>query len=157
MTPPAGAAADGHPAAGAPAAISRLFVYGSLKEGFPNFHVNRGRRVAGEFVTVQRLPMMLMNGQLPCLLLEPGQGHPVIGQLFEVGRAELQAMDELERVGQPGGYRREAIDVRPRHAPDAAPLRAWVYAQTRELLAGPGPHEGPLAEYTPEQAQRLRW
>ncbi|WP_285414832.1 hypothetical protein [Variovorax sp. efr-133-TYG-130] len=31
-----------------------VFVFGTLKEGFPNFTTNRGKRVAGEFVTVER-------------------------------------------------------------------------------------------------------
>ena len=48
-----------------------LFVYGSLKEGFPNFHVNKGRRVPGTYRTVQPYPLFLANGQLPCLLDAP--------------------------------------------------------------------------------------
>ena len=42
-----------------------LFVYGSLKEGFPNFHVNQGRRVPGEFRTVRPHPLYLVGGRLP--------------------------------------------------------------------------------------------
>ncbi|MFD2451175.1 gamma-glutamylcyclotransferase [Ideonella paludis] len=35
-----------------------IFVYGTLKEGFPNAHLNQGRRVLGHFRTVQRFPFM---------------------------------------------------------------------------------------------------
>ena len=60
-----------------------LFVYGSLKEGFPNFHVNKGRRVPGTYRTVQPYPLFLANGQLPCLLDAPGSGHRVLGRIAE--------------------------------------------------------------------------
>ena len=46
-----------------------LFVYGSLKQGFPNAHVNSGRRRPGSYLTRERLPLYLVGaGHLPCLL-----------------------------------------------------------------------------------------
>jgi len=135
-----------------------LFVYGSLKEGFPNFHINRGRRIAGQFRTVLPHPLHLVNGRLPCLLPLPGQGLQVAGQLFEVDDAALAAMDALERVGRPGGYQRIVIAVqRSAGEGPAAALDAFVYVQSPALLDGSGPHEGPLAEYTAEHARKLRW
>ena len=53
-----------------------LFVYGSLKEGFPNFHVNRGRRRPGSFVTAQPHELWLLGGQLPALFAAAGDGAP---------------------------------------------------------------------------------
>ena len=38
-----------------------VFVFGTLKEGFPNFRINKGIRVVGEFVTVQRFPLHLIG------------------------------------------------------------------------------------------------
>lgn len=134
-----------------------LFVYGSLKEGYPNFHFNKGHRVGGEFVTAQPYPFYLADGQLPCLLPQPGQGLQVTGQLFEVSPLELAEMDALERVGEPGGYARGAIEVRPAQQPQAPVVRAFAYFQSPARLAGPGPHVGPLAEYTAEHAARLAW
>ena len=32
--------------------MNHVFVYGTLKQGFANFHVNGGQRVPGRFVTV---------------------------------------------------------------------------------------------------------
>lgn len=135
--------------------MTLLFVYGSLKEGFPNFHVNRGRRVAGDYRTCQPHPLMLADGVLPCLLPQPGHGLVVRGQLFEVGPDELAAMDALERVGQPGGYARIGIAVEPLDG--GAPLQAQVYVQDPARLAAGGAHLGPLAEYTAEHARSLRW
>jgi gamma-glutamylaminecyclotransferase len=40
---------------------SRVFVFGTLKQGFPNFHINRGRRVAGEFATGLAYPLYLVG------------------------------------------------------------------------------------------------
>jgi gamma-glutamylaminecyclotransferase len=134
-----------------------LFVYGSLKEGFPNFHVNRGHRVPGEYRTVERYPFYLVDDRLPCLFLTPGTGLQVIGQLFEVDDPSLRAMDDFERVGRPGGYRRELVHV-VSMSRDASPARtAFVYVQDPALLADAGSHVGPLAEYSIEHAGRLHW
>ena len=35
----------------------------------------------------------------------------MIGQVFEVDPAALAAMDDLERITQPDGYRRRPVDV----------------------------------------------
>ena len=152
--------------------MTLLFVYGSLKEGFPNFPHNRGTRVPGLYRTVQPHPFYLADGALPCLLDEPGSGLQVLGQLFEVGEAELRALDHLERVGEPGGYRRVPVAVQADHrqaalqppdgpgapgAPEPVTLLAQAYVQDRARLASGGPHLGPIAEYTLEHARTLRW
>ena len=134
-----------------------LFVYGSLKQGFPNAQVNQGQRVAGDFRTAQPHPFYLVRGQLPCLLPADGSGFQVQGQLFEVTADDLAAMDLLERVGQPGGYRRAEIDVVACADAAGLPLRALVYLQDPALLAQPGEHIGPIAVYTQDHAQRLSW
>ena len=137
--------------------MPHLFVYGSLKQGFPNFHVNQGRRIDGDFKTAQRHPFFLIRGQLPCLLPADGSGFQVLGQLFEVTADDLVAMDALERVGEPGGYRRVEIDVLAAADPAAQALRTFVYLQDPALLAQPGEHIGPIAVYTLDYARRLHW
>ena len=136
--------------------MSLLFVYGSLKQGFPNAHVNAGRRVPGSFRTLQRLPFYLVGaGHLPCLVLQPGHGLQVLGQLFEVSATDLAAMDRLERVGEPQGYSRVCIEVQ--QVDDGRVLEADVYVQQPERLHPSNALIGPLAEYTLEQSQYLRW
>jgi len=136
--------------------MSLLFVYGSLKQGFPNAHVNTGQRVPGNFRTLQRLPFYLADGgRLPCLVLQPGHGLQVLGELFEVDAAALAAMDRLERVGEPQGYSRVRIEVQ--QVDDGRVLEADVYVQQASQLDLSHALIGPLAEYTLEHAQHLRW
>ena len=124
-----------------------IFVFGTLKQGFCNFHVNRGTRVAGDFVTVQSYPLYVLGPRhLPWLAPQPGQGHPMVGQLFEVDEATLADMDRLERITEPLWYRRERIDVRPLDGGDT--LQAWVYFGSPERLALEPVHTGPVPEYT---------
>lgn len=72
---------------------SLIFVYGTRKEGFPNFSFNPGRRVAGTYRTCQPFPFYVV--QLPVedralwLVNSPGRGVPVLGQVFEVDNAWL--------------------------------------------------------------------
>lgn len=137
--------------------MSLIFVYGSLKEGFPNFHVNRGRRLAGEYLTAEPYPLFLHDGQLPCLLPTAGTGLRVRGQVFEVVPEALAAMDALERVGEAGGYRRIEIEVVAAASPDGPRLAAFVYVQDPAFLDRAGDHVGPIDEYTLDHAQSLRW
>ena len=133
-----------------------LFVYGSLKEGFPNAHVNTGRRLNGSFRTRERLPFYLVGaGHLPCLVLQPGEGLQVLGQLFEVNATDLAAMDRLERVDDPQGYRRVRIGVEQIDADHR--YEAFVYVQQASKLDPAQAMIGPLAEYTLAQARHLHW
>jgi gamma-glutamylaminecyclotransferase len=133
-----------------------VFVFGTLKQGFRNFHVNRGRRVGGDVVTVQPHPLYIIGPyHLPWLLPRPGEGLPVVGQLFEVDDATLADMDRLERLDDPLWYQRRRIAVRshPGQPGDAA-IEAWVYFGSEAGFAGAQRHAGPLAEYTPALAER---
>lgn len=127
----------------------RVFVYGTLKEGFPNFRVNRGARVPGEFVTVVAFPMYVIGRcAVPWLVDRPGEGHVVRGQVFEVDDATLAAMDELEMVSVPGWYARRPVRVRPAGASDGSAVDAFVYFGSADRLADVVVHRGPIAEYT---------
>ena len=61
--------------------MARVFVYGTLKQGFRNFHVNRGTRLPGAFVTVEAFPLYVIGPfALPWLVHEPGRGERIKGQ-----------------------------------------------------------------------------
>lgn len=129
-----------------------VFVYGTLKAGFRNFHVNHGVRVPGEFVTAQPHTLLIVGEHwLPWLLQAPpasGEGHPVIGQIYTVDDAGLAEMDKLEQIDEAGWYHRQRIAVRARHAAQAEVLQPWVYFGSPQGLAAGGQRLGPIAEFT---------
>jgi gamma-glutamylaminecyclotransferase len=148
--------ADGAHDAGQPAGPAHVFVYGTLKQGHRNAHVNAGVRVPGEFVTVERFPLYVIGpNHLPWLVASPGQGEHVVGQLYEVDDAALARMDALERITEPDWYSRAEIALRPRADAQAPAQRAWVYFGSATRLSSEVVHLGPLAEYTHEHAALL--
>ena len=138
--------------------MSLIFVYGSLKAGFQNAHVNRGVRQPGEFRTHERLPLLLLgDGHVPCLVLQPGAGHQVNGEVYEVGADALALMDRLERLDEPRGYRRVSIEVERLDAGDVAVLTVEVYVKPPEHVSADEQRAGPLVEYTADYAARFKW
>lgn len=128
---------------------SLVFVYGTLKQGFRNAHVNTGVRVPGEFVTVQRYPLYVIGPHhLPWLVDRAGQGEPVHGQLYEVDDAGLARMDALERITEPDWYRRGEILVQREGEAGAEPVRAMVYFGSAKRLATEVVHLGPVPAFT---------
>src|ERR1700752_159350 len=89
-----------------------VFVFGTLKEGFPNFATNRGVRVAGSFRTCAAYPLYLVGERhVPWLINTPGTGVRVSGEIFRVDGAALAAMDKLERVSEADGYSRVVLEI----------------------------------------------
>ncbi len=131
-----------------------LFVYGTLKAGFPNFAINAGTPVPGRYRTVEPLPLMLVGERsVPWLLNTPGQGLQVHGELYEVDAPTLAAMDVLEDVDQPGGYVRVPLRVQRVDAGGAQPpVDAQAYLKPAEHLTDTLPRVGPLADYTLQHA-----
>lgn len=131
----------------------RVFVYGTLKEGFPNHAHNRGVREAGEFVTVEPYPFYLVGErQVPWLIQCPGEGVPVTGQVYQVDAFVLQLMDDLERVGEPDGYHRNTIVVR--HIETSTEQPAFVYFKLPGQLNVDEIRDGPLARYDAKHSAR---
>ncbi|HUP06585.1 MAG TPA: gamma-glutamylcyclotransferase family protein [Caldimonas sp.] len=135
-----------------------LFVYGSLKQGFANEHVNTGRRVEGRYRTHEPHALYLLGpGEVPCLVSPPGTGHQVVGELYEVDEDDLHRMDRLERVGEPEGYERIQVAVERFDAGPLDRVRAFVYVKHERSIAASTQRIGPLREYEPEHAVRFHW
>ena len=131
----------------------RVFVYGTLKEGFPNFAVNKGVRVPGAFRTVDRYPLYLVGDRhVPWMLDLRGEGERVAGEVYEVDDAALAAMDRLERVGEPDGYRRVMIRVEG----DGVPIEVLTYLKFAPHLVRSEARLGPLEQYTLDHARLYR-
>ena len=137
---------------------SLVFVFGTLKEGFPNFHINRGRRVPGEFITVTGYPFYLVGERRsPWLLDQPREGKNVLGQVFEVDETALREMDVLERVDMLGGYVRKVIDVRQTGREGAPAFAVFAYLKNpTEFTSESADAIGPLHEYTHQHAALYR-
>ena len=131
----------------------RVFVFGTLKEGFPNFTVNKGVRVPGAFRTLDRFPLYLVGERhVPWMLDLRGEGERVVGEVYEVDDAALAAMDQLERVGELDGYRRVAIRVEC----DGAPIEVFAYLKFAPHLVRSEARLGPIEEYTLDHARLYR-
>jgi gamma-glutamylaminecyclotransferase len=137
--------------------MHKVFVYGTLKEGYANFGINGGRRIPGEYRTAERYPLHIVTTYfIPWLVNRPGIGERVIGQLFEVDDGVLRDMDRLEQIDEPGWYTRQEILVHPVGDESGAGIRAYVYFGAAERLQTDVVHAGPLAVFTPEQNLRYR-
>ena len=134
-----------------------VFVFGTLKQDFPNFTINQGRRVGGVFRTLDRHPLLLVGDRhVPWMIDSPGLGERVTGELYEVDAAALAAMDLLEGVGRPDGYERRALRVQAGAPGDDAVVLAQVYMKRPEQVVEAEVQLGPLAEYTLAHAARYR-
>lgn len=113
--------------------MHKVFVFGTLKEGFPNFRINKGSRFGHLFQTKQSFPLYLIGERhSPWLVLQPGQGHPVKGQVFTVTDEALSAMDKLERITAEDGYRRISLDVECVETGET--LTVYAYGKPPEML-----------------------
>ena len=135
-----------------------VFVYGTLKTGFPNFGRNRGRRVEGLYRTTLAYPLYVVRltdeERAPWLVDQPGQGHCVTGEVFDIDAAELPALDAFEEVGLPLGYVRAPLEVERTDGDGVLTVQAYLKppAQLPACLAV----EGPFPEYTLALARGYR-
>ncbi len=119
-----------------------VFVYGTLKRGFPNHKFLDGARLLGPARTVASYPMLVQGRYFsPALLPEAGSGHRIMGELWEVDDAKLAELDGLETTHLPTGYIREMIDIER----DGVRERAWTYFKPRDRVTIV--HSEPLADY----------
>ena len=113
-------------------ATTRVFVYGTLKRGFPNHPLLERATLLGAARTCESWPLVIAGSWfVPCLLDRPGQGHRVRGEVYAVDAPTLADLDELEGVGEPDGYDRKPIEVEVE--PGGERLRAQVYFKREPL------------------------
>lgn len=135
-----------------------LFVYGSLKQGFANEHINTGQRVGGTYRTLEPHPLFLLGpGEVPCLVLSPGKGFQVVGELYRVSVASLHQMDRLERIGEPEGYERVVLELERFDTEPPQRIDALAYGKREQSIPSDVTRIGPLAEYKQENATNFRW
>jgi len=109
----------------------KVIALGTLKRGFPLHHGLTGAQFCGEYCTVERFPMLIAGPWFaPMILNEPGVGHRLFGELYEVGGSCLARLDKMESIGQPGNFR-VAIEVAPVDGGKSS--IAFAYMKSRAL------------------------
>jgi len=132
-----------------------VFVFGTLKQGFPNFHLNHGERLEGDFKTREAYLFYLVGERYsPCIYTDSGKGEPITGEVYQVNQTQLDTMDVLERVGDANGYTRQLvsiIDNKTRRIIDA-----FIYLKTANQINPEAIKLGPITDYKKEQADLYR-
>ena len=121
-----------------------VFLYGTLKRGFPNHDFGRlDKFFFTDATTITRYPLLVANQWYsPVVVNEPGQGKQILGELYKVDQSTMDWMDDLEGITLPNGYRRHQTEVQCK---SGEPLLAWIYTKTRDLIQQV--HTGPLSDY----------
>ena len=132
-----------------------VFVFGTLKNGFPNHHYLVNQILVGEFLTQQAYPLYLVGERYsPWMMDQPGQGMQVCGEVYKVDQQCLQALDRLERISASDGYRRKEIQVINRQ--DGIKLSVNCYLKPASQLSNREIRVGPIAEYLSQHAADYR-
>ncbi|XP_059409139.1 gamma-glutamylaminecyclotransferase C-like [Carassius carassius] len=95
--------------------MARVFVYGTLKKGQPNyFRMENTSHGQAEFLararTVEPYPLVIATKyNIPFLLNRPGTGQRVYGEIYRVDQKMLDFLDRFE--GCPERYQRTEIKL----------------------------------------------
>mmetsp|Transcript_491 Transcript_491/g.1697 ORF Transcript_491/g.1697 Transcript_491/m.1697 type:complete len:167 (+) Transcript_491:37-537(+) len=112
--------------------MERLFVYGTLKRGFPNERViPEGCTWEAEAETVQELPLIVGSKYfLPLLVHAPGfrGAKKVRGEVYWCTKEAMDLLDKFEGVDT-NSYDRVRIDVR---LDDGLVVDAWAYVRSNK-------------------------
>ena len=116
--------------------MRNIFVYGTLKRGYPNFDVGMGGTTfVGVYRTIELYPLVIGGPWFtPNLIDEPGSGHKVTGEIFTATDEAVEFLDHFESTHISTGYRRVE---RSFEALESGNLTtAWVYVRDRENIDG---------------------
>jgi gamma-glutamylcyclotransferase (GGCT)/AIG2-like uncharacterized protein YtfP len=102
--------------------MSKLFVYGSLKEGYPLHGIIGRQEFLGVYKTEPRFKLVTL-GPFPAVIPARSDGVEVTGEVYEVDDDTIAYLDVVERVSQ-GLYNRLRLPV---HDQLGTVIKAWVY------------------------------
>lgn len=95
--------------------MTRIFVYGTLKKGQPNYHrlfdsTNGKAEFLASALTADKYPLVIAGQHnIPFLLNIPGRGRRVHGEIYRVDDKMLRFLDDFE--GVPAMYQRTPVRV----------------------------------------------
>ena len=132
-----------------------LFVYGTLKQGFPNYLEWLGDPIKGRYKVERGFRLQLVGRRLaPCLYRDHSIKSSVYGELYRVSSASNWViLDKLERTDEKDGYSREIITLI--NEIDQTKKMAWGYIKrTDDNVLNLSDQS--LTEYLPEHASLYR-
>ena len=105
-----------------------VFVYGTLKKGFPNHHyfMQDAKFICNDTISAK----MYNYGNFPAVVLD--EDSVVSGEVYEVNDATLRDLDRLE--GVPRFYNRDFTV--PHKSPMGEEVHVFVYVMTPEQTKG---------------------
>lgn len=87
-----------------------IFVYGTLKKDFHNYHYLKDSEFVGEAESVEKWAMIGKDLPFPYLLHKDSiKGHKIKGEVYRVTQSTFEAIEQLE--GYPTHYKRDYINV----------------------------------------------
>jgi gamma-glutamylcyclotransferase (GGCT)/AIG2-like uncharacterized protein YtfP len=101
-----------------------LFVYGSLRQGFPNHFFLKNARYIGPFHTIDKYIMIAQKSKaFPYIVhsFAGGNSTTISGELYDVDAETLRSIDDLE--GHPEFYRRRTVII----SNDTISYSAYIY------------------------------
>ena len=93
-----------------------MFVYGTLKRGHQRNHVLADQTFVGKATTAADYRMVDLGSYPGLTEVDPGTGVQVRGEIYQVDRACLQQLDQIEAVDA-GLYERREIRLNPLEEP----------------------------------------
>jgi gamma-glutamylaminecyclotransferase len=135
--------------------LNPIFVFGTLKSGFPNHHYLNGKTCLGTHTTLHSYQLFLVGERhSPWMIERQGQGEKVQGEVYLVDNSTLDELDQLERVNFEDGYQRQSIQVEKHRS--GAVMDAWTYLKNPLQLSSNLIKAGPLVEYQLQHARLYR-
>lgn len=133
-----------------------VFVFGTLKQGFPNFYLNQGKKLEDHFITQTTYLFYLVGERhTPCIFEKQGEGSGIQGEVYQVTDKQLKVLDQLERVDEPDGYFREKITVINTKTHET--IEAYIYLKTEEQIDPTEIKIGPIDCYLEEHATLYKY
>lgn len=107
-----------------------IFVYGTLKRGFPLHLVLEESKFLGMATSVYKYPMIANKfGTYPFLIDLKGEGNYIKGEIFEITNEVFSELDKIE--GVPNLFVRAFIDV---HTNDGEQYHAIAYVRADNYI-----------------------
>ncbi len=134
----------------------KVFVFGTLKEGFPNFYLNKGIKSSGDYLTARPYLFYLVGERYtPCIYENDGKGAQILGEIYTVNKEQLNILDELERIHETDGYIRSLVKIINTQNTDV--FDAYIYLKSATQMITSNLKVGPIDCYLPEHAKLYQY